>query len=123
MTHRGVSHYPIIGTLTRILYIYLFLLLISYFYPINLSYIELFFSKGFYKNHPHHLAWMILCLPIFISDLIHFLVDFFDSIKNGTKFSSYAHKPGIILEFINPKIMKYHKKALKSAIKNSKKKK
>ena len=123
MTHRGISHYPIVGTLTRIGYLYLIALFINFFIKLDFYLLDLFFSKNFIPNEKNHIQWVIICLPIFLSDIIHFLVDFYDSIKNGTRFQSYAHKPGFFLELINPGIQKYHKKALKKAKSNKKKNK
>ena len=125
LTHRGISHCPIIGTLTRVGYIFIFCIIISKLSGINLStyYLKLFFSQGFLKTSALHYDWVTFCLPIFISDIVHFIIDLYDSIKNNTKFRSYAHSPGILLNLINPSIEKYHKKALKKAKSNAKKRK
>lgn len=118
LTHRGISHYPIIGTFTRFFYIQIFIWIYELLFKAQTINLLNFVYEGFFSFNK---LWIILILPVFISDIIHFLVDYYDSIKNGTRFSSYAHKPGIILQIINPKIMKFHKRALKSAKKNAKK--
>lgn len=127
-THRGVSHWPIIGTLTRAGYVLLIALGIDHLVPALkmapiINYLMLYFPTEYNRSHfdSFSLFWMTYILPFFVSDAVHFLVDLFDSIRNNTRFESYAHEPGLLKKLFNPKIMKFHKKALKKAKSNSKK--
>ena len=129
-THRGLSHWPIVGTLTRAGYVLLIMLGLRLFLPIlNLNpiinYLELYFptEANLTNFSSFSLFWFIYILPVFLSDVIHFLVDLFDSIRNNTRFQSYAHEPGILKQILNPKIMKFHKRALRKAKSNAKKRK
>lgn len=84
-THRGIAHWPIISVYLRILYIYIVFYPINYFYPNNpINYwIHLFFP---WNNNFMNLDWVIFCFPIFLSDIIHILVDYIDSVKRGMPF-------------------------------------
>jgi uncharacterized metal-binding protein len=129
-THRGLSHWPIIGTLTRAGYVLLIATGINLLIPSThlrpvIEYLSLYFPTQANRTNFNliFLFWATYILPIFISDFVHFLVDLFDSIRNNTKFESYAHEPGILKQVLNPKILKFHKKALKRAKSNAKKRK
>lgn len=120
LTHRGISHWPIIGTYTRILYLYFWYFLFKTFL-FEVENLEIFFSF-FYKSD-FSLFWVVFATPIFLSDIIHLLVDMADSLRKNTPFQSYAQEPGILLQMINPKIMKYHRKGLRGAKKKRRNKK
>ena len=111
-THRGVSHWPIIGTYTRIFYLYP----IIFIFPELNWFFSLFFSLDF------SIYWVIWASPIFVSDIMHFSIDFLDSLRKNTPFCSFAQEPGILLQLVNPKAMKYHRKGLRGARKKNKKK-
>lgn len=84
LTHRGLSHWPIIGTLTRVMYA---------------SVPFVFFDLMPLKNFENIEFW-IYFLPVFVSDINHFLVDFYDSARKGDAFCSYAIPPGKISSFL-----------------------
>lgn len=98
-THRGIAHWPIVSVLLRILYIYILFLPLNYFFPNNILnyWIHLFFpwNEGFMS-----LDWIIFCLPIFISDLIHIIVDYIDSVKRGMPFCPNRIPRGLIANII-----------------------
>jgi uncharacterized metal-binding protein len=129
LTHRGIGHWPIVGTWTRAGYLSGILFIFNHVIPtINTAgiahYLNLFFPTETNRLHWDiiSLFWFTYIFPIFFADGVHFIVDLFDSIRNNTRFASYAHEPGILKQILNPKIMKYHKRALKKAKSNSKKK-
>jgi uncharacterized metal-binding protein len=130
LTHRGISHWPILGTLTRAGYVILVLKSLKVLIPsINvneiINYLDLYFPIYDHKFQlpVFSIFWATYLLPVFVSDFIHFVVDLFDSIRNNTRFASYAHDPGLIKQVFNPKYLKFHKRALKKAKSNSKKRK
>ncbi len=79
-SHRGISHYPIIGTVTRLVYlITVFLILFSIFYFILINaYPESkkFFSQIMidysYLSSPFFISFLI---GLFLSEIIHILTD------------------------------------------------
>lgn len=114
MTHRGFGHYPIIGVFLRTIYLYcalksvqLFLL----FFGINLTLLNSFISflLSFFPGHKDFasVSWFLFCFPVYVSDLIHFLVDYYDSARKGMTFCPKAIPRGWIASFIdNLKIFK-----------------
>jgi uncharacterized metal-binding protein len=130
LTHRGISHWPILGTLTRAGYILGIAWGLGHFLPFVhfgfiIDYLKLYFPTEYNRTHFAALSifWFSFVCPFFVSDVVHFLIDFFDSIRNNTRFGSYAHEPGALKQILNPKIMKFHKRALKKAKSNAKKRK
>ncbi len=69
--HRGLSHVPIIGTLTRILFIFLFCLLLYFLCTFNFSCIET--VSSFYKSHKPFFLFGFLGAAI--SDIFHIALD------------------------------------------------
>jgi uncharacterized metal-binding protein len=107
VTHRGISHWPVIGVWVRTLYLLFISLVLSLiieksigvdleYVRVKLTYLsEMIISfdfsekEFFWKNE-----FLIYALPIYLSDIMHSSVDMADSIRNGTPFCSYRHPPG-----------------------------
>ena len=91
LTHRGISHWPILGTLTRVCYLSILLPLFQ---------LELNFLIEIFTNYNDGLFY-IVALPIYLSDIIHFLVDLWDSVKIGKPFCSRGIPRGLIARILN----------------------
>jgi hypothetical protein len=85
MTHRGISHWPIIGTVTRVLYIS------APFVVFDVISLEALYKVDF---------WLYF-FPVFVSDFNHFAVDYFDSARKGGAFCSYVIPRGKISQFLS----------------------
>lgn len=103
MTHRGLGHWPIIGVWIRSLYIYVafssFYLFFDYFgfhFEIIKNVID--WSLSFFPFHKDFASkyWFLFCFPVYMSDLIHFLVDYYDSSRKGISFCPPAIPRGLI---------------------------
>ncbi len=69
--HRGISHHVIFGSITRIIWLCLFFILLFLIYDI--SFINKFsFIKFIKKNHEYI---MYGCIGIFLSDILHLFLD------------------------------------------------
>ena len=94
LTHRGISHWPIIGTLTRIWYLSLvcyipgFEYLFEYFRPFLL--LDL-------SNKEYILYYVS---PIYLSDIVHISVDFFESKIKGYDFCVPRNERGYISKLL-----------------------
>lgn len=96
-THRGVVHWPIIGTIVKLLYVYLSYLFIFNLlnlidlYLINISIdfdkylIYLNYEKLLYllKNNK---VFLVFVLSVMLSDTLHSFIDAIDSFKKGSNF-------------------------------------
>lgn len=110
-THRGATHMPGLGVYLRVTYLWLVSkLLLGGLHLIQfivnkigilpgLSHIIanlnifltnkcLYFLEIFYPWHRDFLSntWILVCLPIFLGDIVHILVDLMDSIKRNKPF-------------------------------------
>jgi uncharacterized metal-binding protein len=110
-THRGATHMPILGVYLRVSYLWLickigllivqFLHFISHkvelFHSISLLLVKtyhfvsiniMYYLEIFYPWHRDFLSnkWVLICLPIFLGDLVHILVDLMDSVKRNKPF-------------------------------------
>lgn len=99
LTHRGVSHLPIIGVLTRIYYIKamimsmnILLLEVGYSPFINDGILDAFF---FWENGIGE-DFLVYCLPVYVSDFCHSAVDFMESKIKGYDFCPPAIPRGVI---------------------------
>lgn len=107
LTHRGVGHYPIIGTWIRVGYLWLGLIIFNKillylsidFKPlvIFIKYLENFYPWGenFLK-----IDWVLFCFPIYLTDLVHIGVDFRDSQRAGYSFCPPEIPRGWIIKTI-----------------------
>jgi len=105
LTHRGVSHIPVFGTLTRLVY-----LLTPYF-----LYLFLFEGKVFsygeireeimnlvpYLGNPSK-EMMVILVPIYLADIFHSLVDGLEAMIKGHRFCSKRNKRGLLARVLNP---------------------
>ncbi len=94
LTHRGISHWPIIGTLSRLYYLSLICLvpgfeyLFEYFRPFLLLDLS---DKRFVVYYVS---------PIYLSDVVHISVDFLESKVKGYDFCTPKNKRGYISIFL-----------------------
>lgn len=103
LTHRGISHLPILGLWLRIWYlmgvVFLFEMILTPFglkgvIPVVFkAWLASFFpwEKGFGS-----LGFYLLCFPIFISDIFHSLGDYIESYLKGTSYVSQTAKRGYL---------------------------
>jgi uncharacterized metal-binding protein len=93
LTHRGIGHWPVIGTWVRVGYLYLCLLgsqklLLSIGLKLKLISTLILWAKAFYPWSPAFfgMTWIVFCFPVYMADIIHILVDYFDSYRKGISF-------------------------------------
>lgn len=105
-THRGITHYPIIGVYLRVLYLWLIMkavIFMTTFIGIKSSYILYIFNTLdiFFPWNDQFLStrWNLVCLPIFLSDIVHISVDFVDSIKRGKPFCHPKIPRGLFIQY------------------------
>lgn len=108
MTHRGLGHWPILGVWIRSLYLFCVFksiqLIMAYFnIPLNIINNLIEWSLSFFPFHKNFASiyWFLFCLPIYISDIIHFLVDYYDSTRKGISFCPPAIPRGLIAQILN----------------------
>lgn len=86
MTHRGVSHWPLMGTLTRVLYVFgvvnLISILLSQYTVYNLALPNLGLDEDL----------IMILSPLILSDINHFIVDMYDSKRKGNGFIQGVRK-------------------------------
>lgn len=106
LTHRGVGHWPIVGVWIRVAYLYLLVYLFALalsFIGISSSWLDPLFNwmNSFYpwseRFGSHY--FMVLCLPVYLSDFVHILVDYIDSMKKGLPFCPRRIPRGFIVKF------------------------
>ena len=102
LTHRGVSHWPVVGTLTRVAYLYFIIdfasKVVGFINPTTEIMMDLFYLSKASISNPNFLMYGA---PIFISDILHSAVDFYDSKKQGYSFCPPAIPRGLIANTIN----------------------
>lgn len=104
-THRGITHWPIISTYLRIFYLQLLLKIMSAALSLFevksriLYSVESFFDL-FYPSSPYFLSpiWIIFCLPIFLVDIFHEIIDFIDSKRKGLSYCPPQIPRGVLSE-------------------------
>lgn len=106
LTHRGISHLPVIGLLTRLLYLWGIIKILIFFIP---------HSNFSYEYLVRDWKWMLpkmidgrlyinsILLPIYISDILHSLVDAIESFIKGTRFCSYEQRTGLLARIFHPR--------------------
>lgn len=108
LTHRGIGHWPFIGVFLRVGYLWVIAVGIrdiGAYYQINIvginniiNYLTMFFPlSGSWGTFP----WFVACFPIFVSDLMHIVVDYRDSVRKGISFCPPAIPRGLIMQVIN----------------------
>lgn len=99
LTHRGLSHIPVLGTMTRIGYLYGIYYGISLFYPI--PDIHIYFHKALLLDTSDLEFFSYFILPIYFSDFVHESFDFIESvIMKGGKFCSSRNERGLISKIL-----------------------
>jgi uncharacterized metal-binding protein len=95
-THRGLSHYPIIGLWTRVAYLLLYFYAAEFLIQKNLlNNMPIFYTlkdwlESFFPWHKNFSSFnfFIMNFSIYMSDTVHWIVDYWDSAKRGLKFCS-----------------------------------
>jgi len=111
LTHRGISHWPVIGVWTRVGYIWSHVLLARYlmgyfgYYQADLDYflfvVEKWCSSFFPWNEEFGTAgFYLFSLPVYLSDIAHASVDFFESRAKGKPFVPTLAKRGVLYKLI-----------------------
>lgn len=101
-THRGVTHIPIISTILRALYLYFWFFLLKSIIllvmdvPAPLLFVESWLKNFFLKGD--FFSFMLLNFPIYISDVAHIAVDYWDSVKRGISFCPPKLPKGIMYQ-------------------------
>lgn len=84
-THRGLSHWPIIGTLTRIWYVYYAATFVMKAFGLPVSELKLMVD-GFYFWKGVNVYTLYLAVPIYLCDLFHSMGDLIESRIKGFNF-------------------------------------
>jgi uncharacterized metal-binding protein len=90
-THRGVSHLPIASAALRGVYLYVALLFLSRTsseLETLLSPINYWLRHFLLLDKDNSVYFTTYCLPVYVSDLFHTVIDFYDSFKAGKRFNS-----------------------------------
>lgn len=103
LTHRGISHWPIVGVLTRIYYIKIFLFFINI--PITNT-IDSWLDNFFFWQLDDYNVFVVYCLPIYLSDFFHTLIDFMESKLKGFDFCPPLIDRGVAQRLINAILMR-----------------
>jgi len=108
LTHRGAGHWPIWGVWLRVSYLYLFYICISFilskisFININISFIEVWLKSFFpWDKNFATIHFLLFCFPIYLSDMVHIGVDYYDSVKRSMSFCPPKIPRGLITKLIN----------------------
>ena len=106
LTHRGIGHYPIIGVMLRTAYLMGWVLvaqklLIATPYPHLLDPVWRWL-RAFFPGSPDFGAvyFLLWCLPVYLSDFFHWLVDYYDSVRKGLSFCPPKIPRGLIASII-----------------------
>lgn len=93
-THRGVSHWPIFSVFYRVTYIYLWIILFQFIFNFfglkNISILNFlkYWTTSFYPWNPSfgNITWFVFCLPVFVCDFAHEIIDYIDSKRKGISY-------------------------------------
>ena len=99
LTHRGMSHWPILGTLTRIWYMHAAVIFLEILFQTSLPSLTrpleaFYFWKGIDP------LFFVVCAPVYISDIFHSAGDLVESISKGYSFCPPAIKRGLISKIV-----------------------
>jgi uncharacterized metal-binding protein len=93
VTHRGIVHWPVIGTLLKAVYLYSFYYLVSLLLPVPG---ERILQHGYFGGFLGSegvlaVAWgdsvaRVACVAWVVADICHSAVDLWDSVKQGSRF-------------------------------------
>lgn len=104
-THRGITHWPILSTWFRVGYLLLLAILIKSiinFVGIDIPLINLIidWAHSFYpwmvKGDFFSAKFILYCLPVYLTDFVHILVDYIDSFLKGTAYCDPKIRRGYI---------------------------
>lgn len=108
LTHRGVGHWPVIGVWLRVSYLIFWLWIIKYFLiKINISDSNIMFIYNWllsffpWDKNFGNFNFLLFCFPIYLSDMVHIGVDFYDSWNNQRSFCPPKIPRGLIMKTIN----------------------
>lgn len=93
-THRGLPHWPVIGTLTRVYWVYLPFMIAKKITGVSFPLIDEV-VKSFHVWDTNHLT-LTIALPIIIADIMHSAVDFYESLIKGYSFCPPRIPRGIL---------------------------
>ena len=92
MTHRGISHVPIASVAVRGVYLWfcieIFLRLTRLQQTMSSAWIIHWLRSLILLEKPVAEFFIPYCLPVYLADLFHTLIDLYDSIKAGRSFNS-----------------------------------
>jgi uncharacterized metal-binding protein len=104
-THRGVSHWPLVGVWLRVGYIYIWYIFCEALamrmgvYSPKMRVIEYWCQAFFPWNSGFGtVGFYVFCLPVYISDIFHSGIDLAESYKKGSSFCPQTMKRGILLK-------------------------
>lgn len=103
LTHRGLSHWPIIGTLSRIGYLHLLVLILEGITMTKFPALSGFLTR-FYFWKGVSPEFFLYCAPVFISDIFHSAGDLTESLIKGYSFCPPAIKGGWIAKITGIRI-------------------
>jgi uncharacterized metal-binding protein len=99
LTHRGLSHWPIIGTLTRIWYLYGATYVVMKTLGLPVTELKLM-VEGFYFWKGINVYTLYLATPIYLCDLFHSMGDFIESRIKGFSFCPPKVRRGPIAKIL-----------------------
>lgn len=109
LTHRGISHWPVLGTTTRLGYLWLWLeaAKVFSFGGQNTSYWGLvngaqgaLESAFVWSPAAGSLGFFVFAAPVYVCDLLHWAVDYFDSLKQGLPFCPRGIPRGFVARML-----------------------
>jgi uncharacterized metal-binding protein len=98
LTHRGISHWPILGVLSRVYYIKLFAIVACAASGTDTDILSPYFDP--FTTLKFNNEFFSFVFPIYLSDITHSTVDFWDSFKKGSRFCSQGIPRGLISKII-----------------------
>lgn len=113
-THRGVIHWPLIGTQIKLLYVLSSYWLLAHFVASHfisvdlpfspmLGFFDFFLSRdGFYQTLLSNELLLTMVVAMSVSDICHTAVDYYDTVRNGSKNfvpPEFIAPRGFILQF------------------------
>lgn len=108
LTHRGAGHWPIWGVWLRCWYLlfwYSILLFILNLVGVDTTKISIFSSwlKSFFPWDENfaNFYFVLFAFPIYLSDTVHILVDYYDAVKRSMSFCPPRIARGLISKTIN----------------------
>lgn len=107
LTHRGAGHWPIWGVWLRTWYLLFWVSLLNLILnlidpSLNISFIIEWLNSFFpWNKNFGNFYFILFCFPIYLSDTVHVMVDYYDSVKRGLSFCPPRIPRGLIIKTIN----------------------